>query len=75
MKFRQSLFWDTDLRNIDIKKNSVYIIERILEFGRDSEIKWLWKTYKKSLLKKVVADSKSLRPKTKNLWELVMENQ
>ena len=68
MKFRQSLFWDTDPEKIDPKKNARYIIERILELGEDEEVRWMWNFYDKSLLKRAVEKSRSLRPETKKLW-------
>jgi hypothetical protein len=39
MKFRQTLFWDVNPKNIDTKKHSQYIIERILDLGNDKEVK------------------------------------
>ena len=75
MKFRQSLFWDVNPKNIDVKKNAQYIIERILDFGNDKEVKWLWNFYDKKLLKKVVAKSRCLRAETKTLWTLLLKNQ
>ena len=75
MKFRQSLFWDTNPDKIDVQKNAQYIIERVLDFGRDAEVSWLWQTYDKSLLKKVVTQSRSLRSSTKTLWTLLLKNQ
>lgn len=74
MKFRQSLFWDTNPERIDTEKNARYIIERVLEHGSDKEIKWMWDFYDQSLLKKVVVKSRSLRPKTRNLWTLLLKN-
>ena len=73
MNFRQSLFWDTNPKRIDTKKNASYIIERILDLGRDNEVRWLWNQYPKSLLKKVVARSRSLRPRTKTLWTMLLK--
>ncbi|TSC95634.1 MAG: hypothetical protein Athens101410_390 [Parcubacteria group bacterium Athens1014_10] len=75
MKFRQVLFWDVNPRKIDAKKNAQYVIERILDFGNDKEVKWLYDFYDKPLLKKVVAKSRSLRPRTKNLWTLLLKNK
>lgn len=75
MKLRQSLFWDTDVKNIDVKKNSQYVIERILDFGNDKEVKWLWNFYGRKMLKDVVAKSRCLRPRTKTLWTLLLKNQ
>ena len=74
MKFRQSLFWDVNPKNIDPKKNAQYIIERILDFGDDKEAKWLWNFYDKKILKKVVLKSRCLRPRTKTLWTLLLKN-
>ena len=75
MKFRQTLFWDTVPQNINIKKNAPYIIERVLDFGNDREVRWLWQTYSRQLLKKVVMNSRSLRPRTKNLWLLLLQSK
>ena len=73
MKFRESLFWDTNPENIDFKENAQYVIERIMDFGRDEEVRWLWNFYDKSLMKKVVEKSRSLRPQTKALWTLLLQ--
>ncbi len=71
MKFRQSLFWDVDPKTIDPKKNAVYIIERILDFGNDDEVRWMARTYSPRLIKKVVATSRVLHQKSKSLWSLI----
>lgn len=75
MKFRQTLFWDTNPVKIDTKENAQYVIERILDFGNDKEVKWLWNFYGKELLKKVVEKSRCLMPQTKNLWLLILKNK
>ncbi len=75
MKFRQALFWDTDPKKIDTKKNAQYIIERVLDLGNDKEVKWLWNFYDKGFLKKIVEKSRCLRPRTKNLWTLMLKNK
>lgn len=73
MKFRQSLFWDTNPKNIDFDKNAQYVIERIVDFGRDDEVRWLWNFYDKALVKKIIAKSRSLHPETKALWTLLLQ--
>lgn len=75
MKFRQALFWDVNPKNIDTEKNAQYVIERILDFGRDEEVRWMWNFYDKALLKKVVERSRCLMPETKNLWMLMLRNK
>jgi hypothetical protein len=75
MELRQSLFWDTDPKTIDFKKNANYVIERILDFGKDEEVKWMWEFYDKDLLRDVVNNSRSIRKDTKNLWSLLLEKK
>lgn len=74
MKFRQSLFWDTDPNKIDTKKNARYIIERILEFGRPDEVNWVFKHYPKRMIKKTLHLPRvQLSPKSKALWSLLIK--
>ncbi len=75
MKFRQTLFWDVNPKKIDTKKNAQYIIERILDFGNDDEVRWLWNYYDKSLLENITKKSRCLHPQTKNLWLLILKNK
>lgn len=71
IRFRQSLFWDVDPKKIDPKKHARYIIERILDFGNDSEVKWMKKIYSPRIIKKTVDTSRVLHDKTKALWSLL----
>ena len=74
MEFRQTLFWDTDPKRIDKEKNAEYIIERVLDFGNDKEVSWVYHNYDKSMLKKVVDNPRRLRPRAKKLWKLILQN-
>ena len=70
--FRQSLFWDVDPKTIDQKKHARYIIERILDFGTDDEVKWLVNYYPARTIRRVLMERRSpLQPKTKALWSLI----
>jgi hypothetical protein len=74
MKFRQTLFWDVNPENIDVKKNARYIIERILEFGNIDEVAWVLKFYPKSVIKKVMRLPRvQLSDKSKALWSLFLK--
>lgn len=61
-------FWDTDLRSIDPFKSKEYVIERILEYGDEKAIKWLFKNYKKEELQGVVKQSRGLSRLSANFW-------
>lgn len=74
MKFRPALFWDTNPKNIDVKKNARYIIERILEFGQENEAGWVFKNYSKSTIKKVINLPRvQLSDRSKALWSLLVK--
>ena len=68
IRFRQSLFWDVDPKNIDPKKNARYVIERIMDFGYDSEVRWMWEYYPHKLLRDVAEHSRVIHDKTRPLW-------
>lgn len=73
MKFRPTLFWDVDPKTIDQKKHAKYIIARILDFGEDKEVRWMWRTYSRRLIRSVVEKTRGLRPRTRKLWSDVLE--
>ena len=75
LKMREELFWDTNPKKIDIDKHAQYVIERILDFGNDKEVKWVRNFYATSLIKKVVENPRRLRPRTKKLWTLLLEKR
>ena len=72
MRLRQSLFWDTDPKKINLKKHAKYVIERILDFGNDSEVRWMSRNYSPRLIKKVTNESRVLHNKTRSLWKLLL---
>ncbi|MBI2475835.1 MAG: hypothetical protein HYV67_01155 [Candidatus Taylorbacteria bacterium] len=73
MVFRQSLFWDVDPKTIDPEKHAVYIIERILDFGNTEEVRWLFRYYPKSEIKRVMELPRSqVHDKSKALWSLLL---
>ncbi len=74
MKFRQTLFWDVDPKNIDPQKNARYIIERVLEFGEPNEVGWVLNYYPKRTIKKVMSLPRvQISRKSKALWSLVLK--
>ena len=74
MPRRPSLFWDVDPKTIDPQKHARYVIERILEFGRDKEVRWLVRYYPARLIKNVLREKRTpLHEKTIALWELIYQ--
>ncbi len=72
MNFRQELFWDVDPQTIDPDKNASYVIERILDFGNDKEVGWMWQHYDHALIKQVLEKSRVVFPRTRAFWSLLL---
>ena len=71
--FRPSLFWDVDPKTIDPKKHARYVIERVLDFGNDREVRWMWQYYDHRIIKRTVQESRVLQPKTRAFWSLMFK--
>jgi len=72
MKLRKSLFWDVDPDTIDLDKHARYVIERVLDFGNDEEVRWMWNLYSRRQIREVLEDSRVLQPQTRALWNEVI---
>ena len=71
--FRQSLFWDVDQSTIDPEKHARYIIERVLDFGNDNEVRWIFSRYSQGAVKQMLGQELlTLTKKSRVFWELVL---
>ena len=64
----KSLFWDTSLINIQIKRNARYIIERVLESGDLDAIQWMQMVYPVRTIMDTLNVSRNITAKSKNFW-------
>ena len=53
-KYRKALFWDTDFDKLDWQHNSEWIIQRVFEYGNETEIKETIRFYGKKRITKVL---------------------
>ncbi|MFN7491747.1 MAG: DUF6922 domain-containing protein [Cyclobacteriaceae bacterium] len=64
--FSQNLFWDVDIRDVDLQKHKRYVIERVLTRGRMEDFEKLLTLYNKAEIITEVKKSKELDPKTRH---------
>lgn len=55
-KSLQSVLWSYDISKMDIKEDKNLIIQQILNYGTEKQLKWLFKNYSEKDIKKVVKD-------------------
>jgi hypothetical protein len=71
--FLRPLFWDTDFDQLRVPGHEPYIIERVLEYGSDPAITWLWRAFGPSAIVEVVQRSRRISRRTANLWTLILD--
>lgn len=52
-RWLQPILWSVDVTDLDIKRNRGYIINQILSLGTIKELKWLFKTYSRRILREI----------------------
>jgi hypothetical protein len=62
--FTRGIFWDTDVENLKMGKHDLYIVERVLDYGQQSDWELLRKLYSKEEIIKYATQSRDLKPKT-----------
>ncbi len=65
-------FWDCRFDELSLEKYPFYIVERILNLGDMTSLRWLLARIDTSLLKEVVEKSRRLDKKTRNYWEIML---
>ena len=60
LQLRPSLFWDTDIQNIDLQKHKVAVIERIITRGHFDEYRALMRFYGIETIKKTMLNARWL---------------
>jgi len=63
---KKSLFWD--VAKVDIRKNVKFIIERILNYGDESDFRWARKIYGDDKVKETLLKSRTLDKKSLSFW-------
>lgn len=65
------LFWDTDVKAIDLSKNRGFFITRVADKGGLRDLRWLIKIFGKKEINRVVSKSRNVTAKTKNFWKKI----
>ena len=71
IQLRKTLFWDTNMEDIDLKKNRDFIISRTLLFGDMNDFRNIKKLYGLRRIIKTAKKSRSLDKRTANFLSLV----
>jgi hypothetical protein len=65
-------FWDIDFNNLEVEKSSVFVIERILEYGDEKAVRWMLKNFDSSQIKKILSKRRGFSGRSANYWSLIL---
>jgi len=66
--FLRKYFWDVSFDSLDTRKDSYFILERLLEYGDTRAIRWVLSQYRDEEIQRVIKTSPRLSAKTGNFW-------
>ncbi len=71
MKFEdlKKYFWDCEFTELSLEKYPKFIVERILNFGKENEVMWLRENVDEEFFRNVALTSRRLDRKTANYWQ------
>ncbi len=72
-KFLKKYFWEIKFQDLDIYKSRIYVLRRILEYGDEEAVAWLWRNFKKSEIKNVLMNYRGFSQKSANYWAIVLD--
>jgi hypothetical protein len=67
------LFWDVEPEKLHARKDSIFILERLLEMGDDAALCWIRLNYPEETIREVVKNSRRLSRKTARFWQVFLQ--
>lgn len=71
--FLKKYFWDVKFENIDLEKRRIYVLRRILDYGDETAVSWMWKNFTKSEIKNILYNYRGLSLKSANFWAVIVD--
>jgi hypothetical protein len=72
-RFLFKYFWDVDAGKINPQKQSVYVLERLMDKGDLKALKWVLKYFSKKDLRRVFLNSRNISKFSRPLWALFLK--
>ena len=72
-EFLKKYFWDVEFKKIDLEKNKIYVLRRILNYGDEKAVTWMYKNFKKPEIKNVLSNFLGYSQKSANYWALILD--
>ncbi len=64
------VMWDINFDTLIFKQHKLFIIERIMQFGRHEHVKWMLEKFSDKDIIETLKSSNNIDSKTANFWSL-----
>lgn len=71
--FLKPYFWDVAFEELEVKKDTLFIMKRVLDRGNTQALRWVLSMYDKATIKTLILFSKDISPKTANFWAEMLD--
>jgi len=71
-EFLKKYFWDIDFDKINLESRKTYVLKRLLEYGDEDAVDWMWKNFKKRDIKDTLSNFRGYSQKSANFWALIL---
>lgn len=72
-KYLKTYFWDVEFEDIDLDKRRIFILKRILEYGNEQAVHWMWKNFDKSEMINALSNYRGYSKKSANYWAIILD--
>lgn len=71
--FLKKYFWDVDFEKIGLDNSRIYVLRRILEYGDEKAVRWMWKNFTEPEIKNILYNYRGLSLKSANFWAFILD--
>lgn len=69
------LFWDYPVKATDLRRRTVWVAERVLEYGNLNDVRMLQQTLGRESFLAAVSAAERVSPRTRNFWCQMLEQE
>ncbi len=71
--FLEKYFWEVEFKKIDLEKYRIYVLRRLLDYGDEEAISWMWKNFTEAEIKNILYNYRDLSLKSANFWAVIVD--
>lgn len=72
-EFLRPYFWDVEFEDVDIQKNPLFVLKRIIDRGDTKAFMWAMKRFSLDDIRRLITTSRDLSRKTANFWAFILD--